>query len=65
MLLSPVVLPLLHGQSGIFDELLLFGAPLIVVIIILAAASRRARQNVQPRDRPARDRTNNPPPPSA
>jgi len=51
MLHSPVFIPLLHGEVGILDELLLFGAPLVVVIIILAIASRRARKNALPRER--------------
>ena len=51
MLHSPAFIPLLHGEVGILDELLLFGAPLVVVIIILAIASRRARKNAQPRER--------------
>ena len=55
MLYSPIFIPLLHGEVGILDELLLFGAPLIVVIIILAIASRRARKNAKPRERATRD----------
>ncbi len=51
MLHSPAFIPLLHGEVGILDELLLFGAPLVVVIIILAIASRRARKNAPPRER--------------
>ena len=51
MLYSPVFSPLLHGQAGILDELLLFGVPLLVVIIILVMASRRARTNAKPRER--------------
>jgi hypothetical protein len=47
-------LPLVHGQAGILDELLLFGAPLVVVIIILAIARRRARKNATPRERVTR-----------
>jgi hypothetical protein len=43
--------PLLHGATGILDELLLFGTPLIVVIIILIINSRRARQQHPPRER--------------
>lgn len=43
--------PLFHGASGILDELLLFGAPLIVVIVILIINSRRARQQQPPRER--------------
>jgi hypothetical protein len=50
MLYSPVFTPLLHGEVGILDELLLFGAPLVALIIILATASRRARKNA-PRER--------------
>jgi hypothetical protein len=51
MLYSPTFIPLLHGEIGILDELLLFGAPLVVVIIILTIASRRARKNAKPRER--------------
>ena len=51
MLYSPTFNPLLHGEIGILDELLLFGAPLVVVIIILTIASRRARKNAKPRER--------------
>lgn len=51
MLYFPTFIPLLHGEVGILDELLLFGAPLVVVIIILAIASRRARKKAQPRER--------------
>jgi hypothetical protein len=58
MLYSPAFLPLLHGEVGILDELLLFGAPLIVVIIILAIASQRARKKAKPRERPPRDASN-------
>jgi hypothetical protein len=61
MLYSPVSIPLLHGQAGILDELLLFGAPLLVVIIILVVASRRARKNVKPRERAPQDTTADPP----
>ncbi len=43
--------PLLHGEAGILDELLVFGAPLIVVIVILVINSRRARQQPPPRER--------------
>lgn len=43
--------PHFHGASGILDELLLFGAPLIVVIVILIINSRRARQQQPPRER--------------
>jgi hypothetical protein len=62
MLSAPVFLPLLHGEAGILDELLLFGAPLIVAIIILAMASRRARKNT-PRQRAARESSHKPPQP--
>jgi cytochrome c-type biogenesis protein CcmH/NrfF len=61
MLYSPIFIPLLHGEVGILDELLLFGAPLIVVIIILAIASRRARKNAKPRERPPQNTSNRPP----
>lgn len=44
-------MPLLHGEAGLLDELLLFGAPLIVVIIILVMASRRSHKNAKPRER--------------
>jgi hypothetical protein len=49
LLLSPPLLgdspsPLRHGQSGILDEVLLFGAPLVVTLLILAIASRRGRR---------------------
>jgi len=36
--------PLLHGQLGIADELLLFCLPIVIAIIILAVTGRRARQ---------------------
>jgi hypothetical protein len=62
MLHSPTFIPLLHGQAGLLDELLLFGAPLVVVIIILAIASRRARKNVS-RQRTPQDTSNQPPRP--
>jgi ABC-type cobalt transport system substrate-binding protein len=66
MLYSPVFMPLLHGASGILDELLLICMPLVVVLIILAIASQRARQKAQPRERSARDTTSKPPhPPEA
>ena len=55
MLYSPVFIPLFHGEAGILDELLLFGAPLIVVIVILVIASRRARKSA-----PLRERTRSP-----
>jgi cytochrome c-type biogenesis protein CcmH/NrfF len=61
MLYSPAFLPLLHGEAGILDELLLFGVPLLVVIIMLVIASRRARKNVPPRERTPRDMTRKPP----
>lgn len=61
MLYSPTFTPLLHGQAGLLDELLLFGAPLVVVIIILAIAHQRARKNAGERERSARDTTANPP----
>jgi hypothetical protein len=51
MLYSPVFAPLPHGEAGMLDELLLFGAPLVVIIIILAIASRRARKKALPRER--------------
>lgn len=35
--------PLRHGQNGILDEVLLFGAPLIVTVLILVISSKRAR----------------------
>lgn len=48
VLLSPPVLgglpsPLRHGQNGILDEELLFGAPIVVTLLILLISSRRAR----------------------
>jgi hypothetical protein len=61
MLYSPVFAPLYHGASGILDELLLFGAPLVAVMIILVIASRRARKNAPPRERPPRDASSRPP----
>ena len=61
MLYSPTFIPLLHGQAGILDELLLFGAPLVVVIIILTIASRRARKNASQRIRSRQDTTNHSP----
>lgn len=63
MLYSPTFSLLFHGASGILDDLLLFGAPLVVVIVILAIASRRARQNAQPRERAPRDAATKPPKP--
>ena len=51
MLYSPTFIPLLHGEVGILDELLLFGAPLIVVIIILTIARQRAQKNAPSRQR--------------
>jgi hypothetical protein len=50
LLLSPIWLdavlsPLRHGQNGILDEVLLFGAPLVVTLLILVISSRRARGN--------------------
>jgi hypothetical protein len=51
MVYAPLLLPLLHGQVGILDELLLFCLPLVVVVIILAIASRRARQKAAPHER--------------
>jgi hypothetical protein len=51
MLFSPSLIPLLHGQVGILDELLFFGTPLVVAIIILAVASKRAKARAQPRER--------------
>ncbi len=56
---SPVLNPLLHGQAGILDELLLFGAPLVVVIIILVVATKRSRKNPA-RQRSPRDGTDQP-----
>ena len=55
MLASPIFAPLSHGATGILDELLLFGAPLVVVVIILVVASRRARKTA-----PQRERTRSP-----
>jgi hypothetical protein len=40
---SAVHSPLMHGQSGILDEVLLFGAPLVVTLLILMIASKRGR----------------------
>lgn len=54
-------MPLLHGEVGILDELLLFGAPLLVIVIILIIARRRARKNVKPRERVPRDSSGRPP----
>jgi len=50
LLLSPtwldaVLSPLRHGQNGILDEVLLFGAPIAVTLLILVIASHRARGN--------------------
>jgi hypothetical protein len=56
-------LPLVHGQAGILDELLLFGAPLVVVIIILVMARRRVRKNATPRERAPRENIQPPHPP--
>jgi len=61
MLNSLVFIPLLHGQAGILDELLLFTAPLVVVTLILIIASRRARKNAQPRERSTRETPPKPP----
>jgi hypothetical protein len=63
MLYSPAFLPLLHGQAGILDELLLFGAPLVVVIVILVMARLRARRNATPRERAPRENIQPPHPP--
>lgn len=35
--------PLRHGQNGILDEVLLFGAPIVVTLLILVISSWRAR----------------------
>lgn len=35
--------PLRHGQNGILDEVLLFGAPIVVTLLILVISSQRAR----------------------
>jgi hypothetical protein len=51
MLYSPTFIPLLHGEVGLLDELLLFGAPLIVIVIIFTIARRRARKKAKPRER--------------
>jgi hypothetical protein len=61
MLYSPIFIPLLHGQAGILDEVLLFGAPLLVVLIILAMASRRAKKNIRSRERTPQDSPDQPP----
>ncbi|MBI5566108.1 MAG: hypothetical protein HY870_14525 [Chloroflexi bacterium] len=47
-LLSPTLMgalpsPLRHGQNGILDEVLLFGAPIVVTLLILVISSQRAR----------------------
>ena len=55
MLTSPVFLPLLHGESGWLDEVLLFGAPLFVLIVILVIASRRSRNKPAARTRTRSD----------
>jgi len=60
MLYSSFFAPLLHGQTGVLDELLLFCLPLVVVIIILAIASRRARQKAAPRERAQTPKTKDP-----
>lgn len=64
MLTSPVLLPLLHGEAGLLDELLVFGAPLLVVIIILTIASRRARKNPAARTRSDSAQLDDPTPPT-
>jgi hypothetical protein len=63
MLYSPTFIPLLHGEAGILDELLLFGAPLLVVIIILTMAIRRARKKAPARVRTPHDANADPPDP--
>ena len=55
MLASPIFIPLLHGEAGLLDEVLLFGAPLVVVIVILIIASRRARNTPAVRTRARSD----------
>jgi hypothetical protein len=59
MFASPIFIPLLHGASGILDELLLFSAPLVAVIVILVIASHRARKNASLRERPPHDASSN------
>jgi len=61
MLYSPVFTPLLHGATGILDELLLFGAPLAVALIILAIAVRRKRKKTPARVRTPHDANADPP----
>ncbi len=51
MVYSPFFVPLLHGQVGILDELLVFCLPLVVAAIILVIASSRARKRAIPRER--------------
>ncbi len=36
--------PVLHGQLGIVDELLLFCLPVVIAIAVLAMTSQRARR---------------------
>lgn len=62
MLTSPVFLPLLHGEAGLLDEVLLFGAPILVLIVILVIASRRSRHKPAAR---ARARSDSAPPDDA
>ena len=36
--------PVLHGQLGIVDELLLFCLPVVIAIVVLAMTSQRAQR---------------------
>jgi len=51
MLKSLVASPLLHGQLGAVDEILMFCLPVVVAIVVLALSARRARRGEQTRAR--------------
>jgi cytochrome c-type biogenesis protein CcmH/NrfF len=44
MLALPFLSPVLHGQLGALDEVLLFCLPVVVAIVVLAVAARSARR---------------------